>query len=347
MKILAIYDHSGPKYWRILLPLHLMSSVEFLLTQQLTEDQVKDIDILFFNRLVPNVAIQTVLDWREKYGFSIVVDFDDHWYLGPDHYLYETYKVFAASQIMECWIKEADVVTVTHERLAIDVLPLNKNCHILPNAIPEFDQFLCQKVPSDFTRIFWAGGITHKKDIALLKNPVRRINNPKVQWVMAGYHEKNVEWQSMASAFTNGGKFNNELIKALPVEDYYYSYSKCDIALIPLVETKFNSYKSNLKILEAANIGAPVVVSKVHPYLGFPDELVNYVSSQGDWFKQTKKLLDSPGQAKYQGEKLQKYCRETFNFSEINEKRKKIFYETRKQKELRDIPTLSYQPGMQ
>lgn len=326
LKILAIYDHSGPKYHRILLPVYLMDNIEFVLTSKVTEDQVKNIDILFFNRAISNSSIQQIIDWREKYGFSIVVDFDDHWYLGPDHYLYEYYKRVRASEVMEAWIREADVVFVTHERLFHDVFPLNQNAYILPNAIPPFDQFLCKKIPSDFTRIFWAGGVTHKKDIALLRQPVKRIQSPAVQFVMAGYVAKNQEWQAMASAFTNGGRFNHELIESLPVEDYYYSYAKCDIALIPLIETKFNSYKSNLKILEAANMGCPVVVSRVHPYLGFPEELVNYVSNQGDWYKQVKKLLQAPGQAIYQGEKLQEYCLEFFNFRKINEQRKQLFY---------------------
>lgn len=345
MKALALYDHSGPKYHRILLPVYLMG-IEFTLTQRVAEDQVKDIDILFFNRLVPNTSIQKILDWRDQYGFSIIVDFDDHWLLGPDHYLYEAYRNYNIHEFMEAWIKEADAVFVTHERLYHEVFALNKNCHILPNAIPEFDQFLCQKVPSDFTRIFWAGGVTHKKDIALLRQPIKRIQSPAIQFVMAGYVAKNQEWKAMSSAFTNGGRFNNELIEALPVDSYYYAYSKCDIALIPLLETKFNSYKSNLKILEAANIGSPVVVSRVHPYLDFPEDLVNYVDRQGDWAKQVKKLLQAPGQAKFQGEKLQEYCQEKFNFRLINEKRKQIFYETRKQAEFRNVPTLSYQSGV-
>jgi glycosyltransferase involved in cell wall biosynthesis len=325
LKILALYDSSGPKFHRVLLPVHLMDGVEFTLTQRVTEEQVKDIDILFFNRLIPGTKIQTILDWRDKYGFSIVIDFDDHWKLGPDHYLSRVYDHYNISAFMEAWINEADVVTVTHERLYSEVFPLNKNVHILPNAIPEFDQFLCKKIPSDFTRIFWAGGVTHKKDIALLREPIKRICTPAIQFVMAGYVAKNPEWAAMASAFTNGGRFNNELIEALPVESYYFSYSKCDIALIPLLETKFNSYKSNLKILEAANIGSPVVVSRVHPYLDFPEELVNYVDKQGDWVKQVKKLIQAPGQAKFQGEKLREYCKDKFNFRVINQKRKEIF----------------------
>jgi len=325
MKILVPYDSSGPKAHRLLWPVSAMSGIEFTLCHRVTEDLVKDIDILFFNRMLSGVHIQKVLDWREQYGFSIVVDFDDHWHLGPDHYLYESYQQHRAHEFMEEWIKEADAVFVTHDRLFHEVFPINQKAYVLPNAIPDFDQFLCKKIPSDFTRLFWAGGVTHKRDISLLKNPIKRIHSPAVQFVMAGYVAKNPEWAAMSSAFTNGGRFNHEIIEALKVEDYYYSYAKCDIALIPLIETRFNSFKSNLKVLEAANVAAPVVVSRVHPYLGFPEELVNYVDKQSDWVKHINKLLNGPGQAKYQGEKLREYCREVFNFSKINELRKKIF----------------------
>jgi len=276
LKILIPYDNSGPKYHRLLVPVSAMTGVEFVLCHRVSEKLVEDIDILFFNRMLSGVAVQTVLDWREKYGFSIIVDFDDHWNLGPDHYLYKSYEQFSVSEIMEVWIKESDAVTVTHDRLFHDVFTLNQNVHVLPNAIPDWGQFACKKIPSDFTRRFWAGGVTHKNDISLLKGPLRRIHTPAVQFVMAGFVAKNPEWAAMASAFTNGGRANHEIISALPVDQYYYSYSKCDISLIPLVNTRFNSYKSNLKILEAAHMAAPVIVSRVHPYLGFQKILVRH-----------------------------------------------------------------------
>lgn len=331
MKILIPYDSSGPKAWRLLWPVSAMTDIEFSLCHRVTEDLVKDIDILFFNRLLTGVSIQQVIDWRTKYGFSIIVDFDDHWKLGPDHYLYQIYQQTQVSDFMEAWIKEADAVTVTHERLRDEVLPINKNVHILPNAIPDWGQFAAKKILSDFTRLFWAGGVTHKKDLSLLKNPLKRLKNERVQMVMGGYVKKNPEWETMASAFTNGGRLNHEIIESLPIEDYYYTYSKCDISLIPLIDNAFNSFKSNLKILEAANIAAPVIVSKVHPYLGFPDELVNYVEKQSDWNYQINKLLRDSWAAKKQGENLKEYCLEFFNFDKINEQRKELFYSIKKQ----------------
>ena len=232
---------------------------------------------------------------------------------------------------MIAWLDEADAVTVTHERLANDVMPVNQNVHVLPNAIPKEGQFLAQRQPKprirvgenpvELTRLFWAGGLTHQKDIGLLRYPVRSFKDLPIQMVMGGYSKTSV-YHKMRNDFTNYGKLPHELLEALPVNDYYYMYSKCDIALIPLTESTFNSHKSNLKILEAANIGANVVVSNVHPYKDVP--FVNYVDTPDDWRRHVKWILDNPAAAQEQALNLQQYCDERFNFTKINKTRKEI-----------------------
>lgn len=338
MKVLIIFDRSGPKYHRCLLPTFLMDGVETIVNHTIVEEQLEGVDILFFNRMVGNTTIQRITELREKYGFKIVIDFDDHWRLDAGHYLYHTYQHYRLSEIMELFIGIADAVTVTHERLANEVRPLNGNVHVLPNAIPKWGQFMTKKQDSEFTRLFWAGGITHKNDIELLRNPVKRMHK-SVQMVMGGYVD-NPEFKAMASAYTNGGKLNHELLNALPVEDYYHAYSKCDISLIPLQPGRFNSFKSNLKILEAANIGSPVIVSKVHPYLDFPDDLVDYVEIAGDWNRHISYAIKHKEYIKEKGKRLMWYCDEHYNFEKINKERKQIFeYVTGKQSEAREIPS--------
>lgn len=328
LKILVLYDHSGPKYHRCLMPALYMPGAEVVVASRITEENLKDTDILFFNRAIARPLGRTVKElcdeWRERYGLKLVVDFDDYWRLGRDHYLHDYYEEADLSSLMEEWISASDAVTVTHERLYYKALALNKNVHILPNSIPKVDQFLFPKTEDEKIRLFWAGSVTHKRDIQLLAGPSRRINSNKVKWVLGGYN-KDSEWKAIASYFTGGGKFNNELLESLPVERYYAMYSKCDISLIPLVENTFNTYKSNLKILEAANIGAPVVVSEVHPYLGFPKGVVNYVGRQGEWYDHTKKLIDNPALVKEQGEALKELCDRVYNFEKINKQRKQIF----------------------
>jgi glycosyltransferase involved in cell wall biosynthesis len=322
MKILILYDSSAPKYFRLLLPCFYMPGVELISTHTITDEQLEGVDIVYFNRLITNQSVYSMMDLRKKHGFKLVVDFDDHWVLDKDHYLYESYQQRNISELMVAFIEEADAVTVTHERLANQVKPINPNVHVLPNAIPKQAQFLCRKQHSDTTRLFWAGGITHEKDIQLLFEPVKQLRDLPVQMVMGGY-SKRKEYYSMRNAFTRYGRMNHELIEALPVADYYYAYSKCDIALIPLCDTRFNSFKSNLKILEAANIGANVIVSNVHPYKDCP--YVNYVDEPQDWHKWVKWLLSNPDDAKEQALQLQKYCDEHYNFETINQKRKQLF----------------------
>lgn len=336
MKILAIYDGSGPKYHRVLLPLALMPGVEFTTAKTIDEEMLEGVDILFCNRIVGNTSLNNVLDLRDKYGFKLIVDYDDHWRLDTTHYLFDYYQHYNISAAMEAWIYEADHVTVTHDRLKDDVIKINPNCTILPNSIPSFGQFLAKKTKDDLTRLFWAGGITHERDIDLLFEPVKTFRDLPVKMIMGGFSKK-PEYYRMRNAYTRYGRMPNELIEALSVETYYYAYSRCDIALIPLEETKFNSYKSNLKILEAANIGANVIVSNVHPYKDIP--FVNYVNSPEDWKRHIEWILNNKDAAQEQALLLQAYCKENFNFEKINENRLNLFKNvSSKQAAIREVP---------
>jgi len=60
--------------------------------------------------------------------------------------------------------------------------------------------------------------------------------------------------------------------------------------MIPLRKSQFTIYKSNLKILEAAGKGIPVIVSSTHPYMGFPEDLVNYAGDDSMWMHWVDKL---------------------------------------------------------
>ena len=339
MKVLIVYDFSGPKYHRLILPMSLMEGVETRVVSNITEEDAEWCDILFYNRIVAGTSLATICQLRKRYGFKIVVDFDDHWRLSPDHYLYQIYNNTRASELMSINISEADAITVTHERLADEVFSLNRNVHILPNAIPRYGQFITERERCEDIRIFWSGGITHKKDIELLRNPMNRIASLNgIKMVMSGYNKKSTEYHAMASAFTNGGKIKSMLIDGVSVDKYYSHYAHCDIALVPLCDTVFNSYKSNLKLLEAANASCPVIVSHVNPYLGFPDDLVNYVHSKKDWYLNIKKLIADKQLRHEQGIALHNYCRQHFNFEKINEQRKQLFYAIAgEQKEVREL----------
>lgn len=331
MKILAIYDSSGPKYHRVLLPCYGLETfgAEIRVRAKLEEKDCEGIDIVFFNRLIGGVSIPELLKLKEKYGFKLINDLDDHWLLGKDHPLYEGYQRYKVSERIAEFIQAADAITVTHERLQTEVFihfPKHRDSvHILPNAIPKIGQFLTEKEPSELTRLFWAGGITHRKDLELLRRPLQLLKRDKCKLIICGYEKNEPEWKEMAKIYTTDSAYNTVVIESLKVHEYYKAYAFCDISLIPLVNNEFNKCKSNLKILEAANIGSPCIVSRVHPYLDFPDHIVNYVDSHSPWYYQINKLLRDEGLRRAQGFALQAYVDRNFNFEKINIERKQIF----------------------
>jgi len=302
-----------------------MEDVNVFVTNDLQEKhfEEKKPDIFIYNRIVPEHALPTIIQLKEKYGFKIAVDIDDYWELDSHHILNEHYQEidFATKQVQQ--LKLADVVLTTHDRLATEVLPYNENVHVCENAIPHQGQFAIERTRSPFTRLFWQGSDTHKEDVEILARPVHALSHDaaKIKMVMAGYAVDHRDWHKMVMSYTAGVKHQYKLIPYAKVTDYYKAYEDADVCLVPLVNSRFNRHKSNLKVLEAANLKLPVIASKVHPYLDLP---LLYCSCSADWVKHIRKLIRSRGAQREAGEKLAEYCDKFYNFSKINLKRKQI-----------------------
>lgn len=326
MRILAIASKSsGVSYHRILMPIVNMQKDYCLMTDVINEEVISNnYDLVVMNRMLHNVTPEQMNDWRIKYGFKLIVDNDDHWDLGASHILSESYKENKVSEKIIAWIKIADLCTVTHERLAEEVYPLNQNVEILPNAIPYGEeQFVLDKKPSDLVRLFWSGSGTHGKDLEILRNPMKRINFP-VRTIIAGYNEQEKPiWDGMIASFTNGLKLNPTIYNYNQVTEYMAAYCDSDISLIPLVDNKFNSMKSNLKVLETASKKNPAIVSNVHPYKGFYPAC--HVNSQKDWYYWIKMLVNDKQAREHYGNALYEYCNKNFNLHEVNKQRFAIY----------------------
>lgn len=326
MKILAfVSGNSGPSYHRVIIPLLMMRDADVFITNDLRVEhfEEKQPDIFMYNRILPDHAMPQLIFLKEKYGFKTCVDIDDYWELDEHHIMYQEYieTGFAQKQIQH--LKDADIVITTHERLAQEARTHNANVHVCPNAIPHRGQFDIERQPYYLTRLFWQGSITHRADIELLEKPIDMLASisGKIKMIMAGYTESEDEWYRMAMIYTANTKHQYKLIPGNHVSKYYSAYAEADICLVPLVNSRFNRHKSNLKILEAANLGLPVIASNVHPYIGMPVLLCKH---SGDWVKHITKLVNSRGARRDAGRTLKDYCDKHFNFETINEERKQI-----------------------
>ena len=334
MRIVAyIPGHTGPSYHRITLPLNLLPEVDICVTNNPAADYgfEKGCDLFLWNRVLPQSLFEALPELKEKYGFCTVCDLDDHWDIDEHHVDYQHYAdtEFARRQLEH--IRAADLVTVTHNRLADAVQPHNSNVEVLPNAIPKMGQFDIARDKSDLVRLFWQGSVTHQADLEVLQQPLRNLGplSGKFKMILAGYDEGAEEvWFKMARTYTAGFKSQYKIIDGTSVLEYYGAYKYADVCLVPLVRSKFNSYKSNLKVLEAGNLGLPVIASMVDPYLDLP---IYYCSKGRDWIKHIADLVQSGRRRDEAGKELAEFCQEHYNFFTINQKRKEIFeYESSK-----------------
>lgn len=324
MRILALTSKfSGVGYHRIMMPLVNMQKEYCLITDEINEEVLEHkFDIVVMNRML-QVTTEQMTEWRNKYGFKLIVDNDDHWELDPSHILNESYKINNVTNQIKQYIQIADLCTCTHERLASKIYELNKQVEILPNAIPYGEeQFQDNKIDTDLVRFFWSGSGTHSADLDILRFPMKRINFP-IKTIIAGYNEgEKPIWDRMIGAFTNGLKLNPTIYNYNEVTKYMAAYADSDVSIIPLKDTNFNIMKSNLKVLETAAKKNPAIVSNVHPYKDMP---VCYVNSQKDWYYWIKLLtFDEAARIEY-GEQLFQYCNTNFNLHEVNKQRFAIY----------------------
>jgi len=325
MRILGICDgYSGCSYHRVQSPLKYTEGTKYITDLPRPEVLEMGFDIITFNRV--SVIDDKFDEVRKITGAKIVVDLDDDWVLPPSHINYDLY--VGLKDRIENNLRNADAVTVTHERLAERVRPFNSNVWIIPNAIPfGVDQYDEEKIPSDKLRLFWAGGISHVNDIELLRNPMKRISSLPVMTVIGGYNNSNETskrlWDGMVSAFTYGLKIPGMVLTSLPVNEYMNHFSHADVMLLPLEKTGWHGMKSNLKLIEAAAKRIPVIVSKVDPYIDF-DPPVFHVERQKDWFEYVNLFVNNPGMVELWGNKLYDWAQQ-FSMENVCKKRSECY----------------------
>ena len=105
----------------------------------------------------------------------------------------------------------------------------------------------------------------------------------------------------MINDYLCGFKVDGYIRSALPVDQYMNFYNEADACLIPLVDSKFNSMKSNLKVLEAAT------------------------TAVGDTAGDIKKVVKDAIYRQEMGLSNGEWCRENFNLIKVNKLRSQVF----------------------
>jgi len=157
-------------------------------------------------------------------------------------------------------LRAADLVTVSTERLKHVYGKHRSDLVILRNQIEPRDWAGAIEDPYPKPEgelwIGWAGTRTHYADLKEIARAVVVVlqRNPNTRLVLAGFPEAKVLFHEVAAQVVT--------FDWMPITDYRRIVAAFDIALAPLDAIKFNEAKSDIRVLEAALCGVPVVASE-------------------------------------------------------------------------------------
>lgn len=260
-------DMAGCAWYRMLLPLGQLNhagSAECTWDGKMPEE-AWEADVLVAQRTCmpgPSSRLQRIVRSTGKRPMVVLELDDDLMAVPPHNPAANTYNHPEIRAQLVQNITMADMVTVSTPALAERVSKWNQRVVVLPNCVP--GDLIAWK-PGRYTdryTVGWQGSQTHAADWKEASEPIRR-------W--AGRMHK--ETDGRVEFHTMGGL--PPTFPPLPRHRHsgwdqdiarYYLRLDWDVALAPLAESTFNRSKSDIRVLEAAALGFPVIASDVVAY---------------------------------------------------------------------------------
>jgi len=254
-------------------------------------------------------------------GLKIIYDLDDNvWNLpsaNPGKQAFD-----ALRDGFEMCAREADMLTVSTRGLATAArtgFKLNKEIFIVPNAI-DFKLFHRKNLLRDDGKIIvgWGGSNTHSED---LKDAVEVLPE-----IMDEYPHVSVEFVGAPADNKTMNHQQCRFRRWVPVAEYANRFASWgwDIEIAPLSDHRFNKSKSNIKMLEAASMRIPCLVSAIQPYeefcaLGGDDLNWLLCSNRKQWKEKLRTLINEPEYRQRLGDKMYQVASMYYNMEKVRE----------------------------
>lgn len=330
MKILAITPgkQNAVSYFRFMLPFNNIirnnrATAVCLPYYQIDFDKIEEIDFDVIHIHSTLLLKPELVDKLLKVKSIIGIDYDDYWEIpktNPHKKQFEGFDILTAK-----YLPKFDFVTTTTKLLAKEIKRYNKNVYILPNFTDKLiSQFNYTYKPSYRLRIGLITGASHSADIELLDGLIPKLGdyNSVIQWVLGGfnvgtepktspyvYYERILtgdydlvdrDYELFLKRYEEGEYPYDEQYKRIwskDIDNYGVMFQDVDVILAPLVDNKFNSMKSELKIIEAGTFGKVFIGSAVGIY---KDKIKNGENGflcyrMEDFAKNIKRLVNEEG----------------------------------------------------
>ncbi len=317
LTVSSLGDQGGSAYYRVVLPLLLADSngyIQFRMPQKMyfyPLEVMKTLraDSILFHRSHTEEQRKYINELAHTIDILKVYTIDDWLGRVPKESPHYATMPKSADKDVQKVIYLCDRLIVTNETLA-HVYGYKQDVTIIPNYLPEIVWNAVYKMfprpeadNSRVPRIGWSGGMGHPGDLKILKE-VADILGDKVRWVFMG---------DTPAGFDHS---TAEIRSPVPPTDYakaLYSLD-LDLALAPLLDNDFNRAKSNLRILEYAACGYPVIASNVKTYQNTEAILLDNKASW--WAAEILKQLEDREALKASGKRMQDWVWENYKLED-------------------------------
>ena len=180
--------------------------------------------IAFHRSITPDFeASHELIQKLNGLGIVTIDDMDDYWMPTKEHPIHDVIRFNKINEKITANLKVAKYVTTTTTIFADEIMKLNKNVVIFPNAInPNEPQFKEPTPESDRLRIGWLGGSSHLHDLQLLDQSFSKLTQykDKLQYVLCGFDTRG----SVTEINSQTGEHKKRDI--LPNETVWANYEK-------------------------------------------------------------------------------------------------------------------------
>lgn len=310
------HDYTGPCMWEQNLDQRTIDVFDKLMTIA---------DIAIFQSIHTPQATALIKGLKDVFGKPVLGEYDDDVFAINSECL--SYKLTQPGGDAEWFnknhIMNSDGLIVSTDYLKDKYGSLNKRIYTIPNAI-NFDVWDKVKKGGEHKRIRigWVGGASHSGDLRLVKDAIYRIldrhKNVEIYFHMGGLPQKWMLGRPRFHAFH----------KWFTIDKYHQGFAKYnfDIGIAPLRDTEFNRAKSNLRFLEFAALGIPIVASNVEPY----KETIKHgktgllATEPEEWYKYLDYLVRNETERKKMGERAYRYVKKKYNIHRMTVKYLKV-----------------------
>jgi hypothetical protein len=235
-------------------------------------------------------ALEVLMPHARKQGKRIVVDVDDD-YISPT--LVGEARKAGMDKIADQWtteqpahkqvVREADTIICSTPALAYRYEKLNPNTVVIPNMADPRDWAEPMRIDDGIIRVGWFAGMQHGPDAHLVEGALRWASEqPGVLVCVAGV-QPDWDFDYVQYQYTRSLQGYRDLCSIL------------DIGLAPLVGSRMNDGKSDLKWLDYTMAGALTIASDRPAYATIEHEKTGLLARNASQFKHAlKRALDDP-----------------------------------------------------